>query len=92
MGEEYVPSSLTSAYRLSRFSRGTRTWSNHNRPLSTPFSPILAPSSSMRTPLSGLPLSSRMGTTNPCTPSEFPLISSWAKTTAMLAWSAALPM
>ena len=41
IGELYVPSGATSAYLLSRFSRGTRTWSNMMRPLSTPGSPPL---------------------------------------------------
>ncbi len=38
----YSPSGLTCAKRSSRFSRGTRTWSNHSRPLSTPLSPIFS--------------------------------------------------
>ena len=36
--------------------------------------------------------SSRIGTTNACTPSELPPTSSWAKTTASSACAAALPM
>ena len=89
---EYVPSSATSAKRLSSASRGTRTPSNHSRPLSTPLRPSLRPSSSMRTPGLGAPDSSRIGTTKACTPRPSPAVSSWANTTASRACRAALPM
>ena len=67
-----VPSSATSANRLSSASRGTRTPSNHSRPLSTPLRPSLRPSSSIRTPAHGAPDSSRIGTTKACTPWRSP--------------------
>ncbi len=35
IGDEYTPSASTDPYRFSRLVRGTRTWSNMMRPLST---------------------------------------------------------
>jgi hypothetical protein len=89
---EYTPSSATCAYRSRRFSRGTRTWSNHSRPLSTPLRPALCPQSSMRTPWHGCPSSSRIGTSRQWTPCDSPRVTSWANTAAIFPSRAALPM
>ncbi len=50
MREAKPPSGATSLKASSSAERGTRTWSNHSLPLSTPLQPILWPMSSMRTP------------------------------------------
>ncbi len=39
--EVYFPEGDTSAKRFNRFSREVRAWSNHMRPLSMPFKPII---------------------------------------------------
>ncbi|SKU04782.1 Uncharacterised protein [Mycobacteroides abscessus subsp. abscessus] len=92
-----MPSSATSAYRLSRLARGTRTLSNTMRPLSTPASPPLYPQSLVVMPGRSLPWASRIGTTKQCTPrpvasSPGPPVTSWAKTADTVACSAAPPM
>ena len=89
---EYVPSGATWAYRSSRASRGTRTWSKVSRPLSTPPRPALRPQSVMVTPGAGRPSSSRIGTRRAWTPWSSPSVTSWAKTTAIRPSRAALPM
>ena len=82
MSLEYVPSSATCANRSSSAARGTRTPSNHSRPLSTPLRPSLRPSSSIRTPAAGAPEPSRIGTTKAWTPRPSPSVSSCANSTA----------
>ena len=80
MGLTYSPSGVMSAKRLSRFARGTRTDSNHSRPLSMPLRPSFSPLSSMRTPGHGAPSSSRIGTTTAWTPWCCPATTSCANT------------
>lgn len=55
------------------------------RPLSTPFRPILWPQSAMRIFGQMFPSSSLICTINAWTPSSFPLILSWEKTTVCVA-------
>jgi hypothetical protein len=88
----YEPSGATWPYRSSSISRGTGTWSNERRPLSTPSSPALCPSSPIVTPGIGSPFASRIGTSHACTPYLWPPVTSWAKTTAIRPSRAALPM
>ncbi len=89
---EYVPSAATSPKWLSSASRGTRTWSNVSRPLSTPLSPALWPQSVIVTPGIGFPRRLRIGTSSACTPCDSPPVTSCANTTAMCPSRAALPM
>mmetsp|Transcript_6431 Transcript_6431/g.18231 ORF Transcript_6431/g.18231 Transcript_6431/m.18231 type:complete len:248 (+) Transcript_6431:1085-1828(+) len=70
--------------------RGTRTWSNHSLPLSTPLHPILCPMSSTLTPSQTLRSSFRILTMTPWIPWSFPATSSLAKTTAQCACTAPL--
>mmetsp|Transcript_20235 Transcript_20235/g.56389 ORF Transcript_20235/g.56389 Transcript_20235/m.56389 type:complete len:258 (-) Transcript_20235:206-979(-) len=88
MSDLKVPSASTCEKASSRAPRGTRTWSNHSLPLSTPLQPILWPMSSMRTPLQGCMFSSLIRTKSPCTPWLVPWQMSCAKTTAHCAWTA----
>ena len=78
--------------KIKALSRGTRTPSNHSLPLSTPSRPSLGPQSSIRTPSSTVPSSSRIGTSSACTPRSSPPTTSCAKTAAMRPSLAALPI
>ena len=48
--------------------------------------------SSIRTPSSGRPFSSRIGTTTACTPRSWPPTTSWQNTAAIVPSRAALPI
>lgn len=63
------PSEDISEYLFKIASLGIRTFSNFNRPLSTPFRPNLLPMSSIKTPLHIVPSSFLTRTKKACTPS-----------------------